>query len=130
MLSRFNKQDNRPSALTSADSSFASFQKENTGANNKQDEAPKAPNLKPIRVIGNGAFGKYHFRGQQLIYLYFWQNNRELLTFCFCGLGYVFEAIDTNRNCKVALKRTQKAGNVVSREYEVLSLLKGAPNVV
>jgi hypothetical protein len=23
-----------------------------------------------------------------------------------------------------------KAGNVVSREYEVLSLLKGAPNVV
>lgn len=47
-----------------------------------------------------------------------------------CGLGYVFEAIDTNRNCKVALKRTQKAGNIVSREYEVLSLLKGAPNVV
>jgi len=30
----------------------------------------------------------------------------------------------------VALKRTQKAGNVVSREYEVLSLLRGAPNVV
>ena len=25
-----------------------------------------------------------------------------------------------NRNCKVALKRTQKAGNVVSREFEVL----------
>ena len=47
-----------------------------------------------------------------------------------CGLGYVFEAYDLNRECKVALKRTQKAGNIVSREYEVLSLLKGAPNVV
>ena len=31
---------------------------------------------------------------------------------------------------KVAVKRTQKAGNVVSREYEVMSLLKGETNVV
>lgn len=31
---------------------------------------------------------------------------------------------------KVAIKRTQKAGNVISREYEVMALLKGAPNVV
>lgn len=30
----------------------------------------------------------------------------------------------------MALKRTQKAGNVVSREYEILSLLKGQPNVI
>jgi serine/threonine protein kinase len=45
-------------------------------------------------------------------------------------LGYVFEAIDKNTGTTVALKRTMKAGNVVSREYEVLSLLKGAPNVV
>ena len=30
----------------------------------------------------------------------------------------------------MALKRTMKVGNVVSREYEVLSLLIGAPNVV
>jgi serine/threonine protein kinase len=30
----------------------------------------------------------------------------------------------------VALKRTQKAGNVVSREYEILSMLKGSPNVI
>ena len=30
----------------------------------------------------------------------------------------------------MAVKRTQKAGNIVSREYEVMSLLKGAPNVV
>ena len=44
--------------------------------------------------------------------------------------GYVLEAIDLNKDIKVALKRTQKAGNIVSREYEVLSLLKGAPNVV
>ena len=31
---------------------------------------------------------------------------------------------------KVAIKRTVKAGNIVSREYEVLTLLKGTPNVV
>ena len=31
---------------------------------------------------------------------------------------------------QVAVKRTQKAGNVVSREYEVMTLLKGSPNVV
>lgn len=42
----------------------------------------------------------------------------------------MFEAIDRNKGCRVALKRTQKAGNIVSREYEVLSLLKGAPNIV
>ena len=42
----------------------------------------------------------------------------------------MFEAFDLNRNMKVAVKRTQKAGNVVSREYEVMSLLKGETNVV
>ena len=46
------------------------------------------------------------------------------------AIGYVFEAYDENRNMKVAVKRTQKAGNIVSREFEVMSLLKGAPNVV
>ena len=45
-------------------------------------------------------------------------------------IGFVFEAFDKNRNIKVAVKRTQKAGNIVSREYEVMTLLKGAPNVV
>ncbi len=45
-------------------------------------------------------------------------------------LGYVFEAIDQNNNQRVALKRTQKVGNIVSREYEVLNKLKGVPNVV
>ena len=44
--------------------------------------------------------------------------------------GFVFEAFDQNRDIKVAVKRTQKAGNIVSREYEVMTLLKGASNVV
>ena len=48
----------------------------------------------------------------------------------FGSKGYVFEAYDENRNMKVAVKRTQKAGNIVSREFEVMSLLKGAQNVV
>jgi len=45
-------------------------------------------------------------------------------------IGYVFEAFDNNRKCKVALKRTQKAGNIISREYEILTKLQGKPNVV
>ena len=32
-------------------------------------------------------------------------------------LGYVFEAVDMVNKQKVALKRTQKAGDIVSREY-------------
>jgi len=46
------------------------------------------------------------------------------------NIGYVFEAWDNNRDCKVALKRTQKAGNIISREYEVLDMLRGKENVV
>ena len=42
----------------------------------------------------------------------------------------MFEAIDRNTGQKVALKRTMKVGNVISREYEILSLLKGSQNVV
>ena len=45
-------------------------------------------------------------------------------------LGYVFEAFDNNRKCKVALKRTQKAGNIISREFEILDMLKGKDNIV
>lgn len=45
-------------------------------------------------------------------------------------LGFVFEAIDKNTGSKVALKRTIIVGNTVSREFEVLSLVKGCPNVV
>lgn len=76
------------------------------------------PLLKPIRVIGNGAFGK-------------WLSTLKLsLLTEFLLLGFVFEAFDQNRDIKVAVKRTQKAGNIVSREYEVMTLLKGASNVV
>lgn len=46
------------------------------------------------------------------------------------SFGYVFEAYDKNRDCKVALKRTTKAGDYVSREYEVLELLKGCQNCI
>jgi serine/threonine protein kinase len=46
------------------------------------------------------------------------------------SIGFVFEAYDNHRQCKVALKRTQKAGNIISREYEILQALKNAPNVV
>jgi serine/threonine protein kinase len=46
------------------------------------------------------------------------------------SFGYVFEAYDKNRDCKVALKRTTKAGDFVSREYEVLELLKGCDNCI
>jgi serine/threonine protein kinase len=66
-------------------------------------------------VIGNGAFGKYLF-GLILI-----------LKFC---LGYVFEAYDNNRKVKVALKRTQKAGNIISREFEILDMCRGKENIV
>ena len=48
----------------------------------------------------------------------------------FIVLGFVFEAIDVNNHKRVAVKRTQKVGNVVSREYEVLNKLKGCDNVV
>ena len=40
-------------------------------------------------------------------------------------LGYVFEAYDMNRKCRVAVKRTQKMGNIISREYELLDMLRG-----
>lgn len=46
------------------------------------------------------------------------------------SFGYVFEAYDKNRDCKVALKRTTKAGDYVSREYEILELLKGCKNCI
>ena len=45
-------------------------------------------------------------------------------------LGYVFEAIEVPCLSSSILKRTQKVGNIVSREYEVLNKLKGVSNVV
>ncbi|CAD8170899.1 unnamed protein product [Paramecium pentaurelia] len=58
------------------------------------------PNYEITRVIGSGAF------------------------------GYVFEAFDTKRRQKVALKRMQKVGKISSRECDILMQLKTCPNVV
>jgi len=57
-------------------------------------------NLEPKRLIGSGSF------------------------------GYVFEAYDRDSKQTVAVKRTQKAGEYVSREFEVLDKLKECKNVV
>ena len=86
------------------------------------NDSAQIPRLKPVRVIGNGAFGKYTTQTLTEI--------ESANTFLNLYVGFVFEAFDLNRNMKVAVKRTQKAGNIVSREYEVMSLLKGDPNVV
>ena len=45
-------------------------------------------------------------------------------------IGYVFKAFDRNKGVYVALKRSMKVGNIMSREYEMLSLLKNCPNIV
>lgn len=46
------------------------------------------------------------------------------------SIGYVFEAFDRKTGQTLAVKRTQKAGEYVSREFEVLSKLKDCKNVV
>lgn len=46
------------------------------------------------------------------------------------NLGYVFEAIDPHTMESVAIKRTSKSGEYVSREFEVLDRLRGCQNVV
>jgi glycogen synthase kinase 3 beta len=58
------------------------------------------PNYEITRVIGSGCF------------------------------GYVFEAIDKNNNRKVALKRIEKVGTQLSREYEMLFQVKDCNNIV
>jgi len=45
-------------------------------------------------------------------------------------LGYVFEAYDTVSKRQVAIKRTTKAGEFVSREFEVLEKLRGCENCI
>lgn len=45
-------------------------------------------------------------------------------------LGYVFEAYDHNRKQKVALKRIEKVGNLLSREYEILFEVKECDHIV
>lgn len=46
------------------------------------------------------------------------------------AFGYVVEAYDKVNDCRVAIKRTHKVGNKLSREYNILSLLKGCPYTV
>ena len=45
-------------------------------------------------------------------------------------LGYVFEAFDKTSKKTVAVKRTTKAGDYVSREFEVLDKLRECKNVI
>ena len=45
-------------------------------------------------------------------------------------IGYVFEAYDKAHKQTVAVKRTTKAGDYVSREFEVLDKLRDCPNVI
>lgn len=45
-------------------------------------------------------------------------------------IGYVFEAYDNVSQRKVAIKRTTKAGEYVSREFEVLERLRQCDNCI
>ena len=44
--------------------------------------------------------------------------------------GYVIEAYDRKKDIRVAIKRTHKMGTKLSREYEILSELKGCDYIV
>ena len=46
------------------------------------------------------------------------------------NIGYVFEAFDRTHKQTVAVKRTTKAGEYVSREFEVLDRLRECKNVI
>ena len=52
------------------------------------------------------------------------------VTFLSINIGYVFKATDQNTGLPVAIKRSQKVGNKLSRELEVLSALVGKPNII
>ena len=54
----------------------------------------------------------------------------SVLTLPLNSLGYVFEAYDKTSKKTVAVKRTTKAGEYVSREFEVLDKLKECRNVI
>ena len=58
------------------------------------------PNYEIIKVLGSGAF------------------------------GFVFEAYDHNNQRKVALKRIEKLGNQLSREFEILLEVKESDHIV
>lgn len=59
-----------------------------------------APNYEIIKVLGSGAF------------------------------GFVFEAYDNNNQKKVALKRIEKLGTQLSREFEILLEVKDSDHIV
>ena len=46
------------------------------------------------------------------------------------NIGYVFKALDKETDQIIAVKRTEKAGEFVSREFEILSKLRNCKNVV
>lgn len=46
------------------------------------------------------------------------------------AFGYVVEAYDRKNDTRVAIKRTHKVGNKLSREYQVLSELKDCEQCV
>ena len=46
------------------------------------------------------------------------------------SFGYVFKAYDHKNNRDVALKRIEKVGNQLSREYEILFEIKNSPYVI
>lgn len=52
---------------------------------------------------------------------------RELGSGCF---GYVFEAEDVRTKQRVAIKRIEKVGKQLSREYEILNEIRGSPHCV
>ncbi len=72
----------------------------------KEGNKTKIPQYEIVRVIGSGSFGKQ------------------------CDSGYVFEGYDPVNKRKVALKRVEKVGNQLSREYEILMEIKECPYVV
>jgi glycogen synthase kinase 3 beta len=72
------------------------------------------PNYEIKRVIGSGAFG----------------SNFCSFYFTLIFLGYVFEAYDHTNKRKVALKRIEKVGEQLSREFEILLDIKDCNNVV
>lgn len=49
---------------------------------------------------------------------------------CIIIIGYVFKALDKETGQIIAVKRTEKAGEFVSREFEILSKLRNCNNVV
>ena len=63
-------------------------------------EIDSVPSFTPLTIRGSGAF------------------------------GYVIEAYDNDKDCRVAIKRTHKVGKRVSREYQVLSEIKDCEDVV